>query len=151
MSGKFDTYYGPARQMYLAGKTFEKIKAQLGVSLPTLSKWKDYGDWEKERAKLRQQKISTIERLQRALDKKSKQLEELDPNDDAGKLVDQISKLSAAIDRIRTKRDPLGATLLVMDEFTGWLQKKNMDAYVAVSPYLPAFFEHMRSKADGQT
>jgi hypothetical protein len=95
---------------------------------------------------LRRNKTSTEERLAQILEKKLTELEDKNAADISSKEIDQISKISASIDRLRTKRDPLGATLMVMEEFLPWLQQKDSKVYSAVSVLVPEFFQHMRDK-----
>ncbi len=143
---KFGEFYDIARQMYLDGRNLEEIKIQTGVSVTTLSKWKIDGEWEKERGKQHLTRRSTEERLADLLEKKLAEIENLPAADITAKHVDQISKFSASIERLRTKRDPLGATLMVMEEFSKFLQAADQNAWTAVSAHLPKFFEHMRTK-----
>jgi transposase-like protein len=48
--GKFEEHYELCEQLYVnKGYTLSRVKNETGVSLTTLTKWKDAGDWEKRR------------------------------------------------------------------------------------------------------
>lgn len=144
--GKKEQYGDEARELYLQGKTLEEISTIIPVSSQSLTTWKKDGEWDKARQELRRNKTSTEERLAEILEKKLTELEDKTAADISSKEIDQISKISASIDRLRTKRDPLGATLMVMEEFIPWLQQKDGDVYSAVSAMIPEFFQYMRKK-----
>jgi transposase-like protein len=145
--GKFELYGDEAKCLYVEqSKTLEEISQILDVSIPTLSKWKINGEWDKARQEHRRRKLSTEDRLKKILEDKLTELESKKSADIDSKEIDQISKISAAIEKLRTRRDPLGATLMVMEEFISWLQQKDQDIYNSISQYFPEFFQYMRNK-----
>ena len=143
---KFGEFYDIARKLYLESRTLEEIKELTGVSVTTLSKWKIDGEWEQDRAKGWKNRQSIEERLAALMEKKMSELESMPAPDITAKHVDQISKFAASIERLRTKRDPLGATLMVIEELQKFLQAADTNAWNAMSPHLPKFFEYMRGK-----
>jgi hypothetical protein len=47
--GKRDLYWEDAQSLFLAGKELEEIKDLVPVTLPSLKKWHQEGQWEEKR------------------------------------------------------------------------------------------------------
>ncbi len=63
---KKDQFYDMSERMYVVeGLSKTKIREETGVSLQTLGKWCDYGEWDKKRAEYVEQNASLSAKLTR--------------------------------------------------------------------------------------
>ena len=113
-----------ARLYYMQGETQKNIAAKVGVSETTVGKWADKEGWEARRAGLN---ITRPEIVNKNLVLISKLLDKLNSEDvslaDVGKIVDQISKLAAAIERIDKKANVIDA-IEVFTALNRWLEER---------------------------
>lgn len=149
-NSKFDAYYKDAERMYVRdGKAQREIADFLKISEKTISAWSAKGEWVRNRKEfLTKSQSGAIEKLEGALERLVARLDagELDENP---KLADQLSKVTAVLDRLRGKRDPLGAAIEVMDGFTKYVRQVSQDAdFVGrVGDLVAGFFEETRRTA----
>ncbi len=128
-------FYPTAEELYVRkGKTLEEIKAIVGVSTTTLSKWKKDGDWGRKRKDyLTRTRQGPAQRLRDKLYSLLEETGEIDP-----KVVDSVSKIVAAIEKIEGGRDSLGSAIETMDKFTKYLQRNEKDTV-----FMDRFTEHL--------
>lgn len=133
--GKARDFYEAATELYVRkGKTLEEIHGIIAVSTTTLTKWKKDGDWGRKRKDyLTRTRQGPAQRLRDKLYKLLEDAPEID-----GKTVDAVSKIVSAIEKIEGGRDPLGATIEVMDRFTKYLEINEKD-----SAFMDRFTEHL--------
>ena len=147
--GKFEAYYKDAERLSVKeGKAQRQISELLGISEKTLSRWSSDGEWMRQR---KEYLVSTREgpaqKLENAL---TGMIEKLD----AGELIsnpriaDQITKIVAAIKRLRGEGDILGETIEVMDKFTKYLNRAETDKQFIdkLSDHIHKFFEETRKE-----
>lgn len=94
-----------ARLYYMQGEQQNAIAVRVGVSAVTIGKWVKDGGWELRRSAMN---VTRPEIVNRNLQVINKILDRLYESEDVGlgdmsRLVDQISKLAAAIDRLDKK------------------------------------------------
>jgi len=129
-----------ARLYYMQGENQKAIAEKVGVSEVTLSRWADAGGWKEKRAGVN---ITRPEIVNKNLILISKLLDKLNDEEidlkDVGKIVDQVSKLAAAIERIDKKANVIDA-IEVFTALNKWLEKR-MEWDQNVTPELIAQFE----------
>lgn len=113
-----------ARLYYMQGEAQKSIAAKVGVSETTISRWVDKDGWEARRAGVN---VTRPEIVNKNLVLISKLLDKLNSEEvnlaDVGKIVDQISKLAAAIERIDKKANVIDA-IEVFSALNRWLEER---------------------------
>lgn len=113
-----------ARLYYMQGEVQKSIAAKVGVSETTISRWVDKDGWEARRAGVN---VTRPEIVNKNLVLISKLLDKLNSEEvslvDVGKIVDQISKLAAAIERIDKKANVIDA-IEVFSALNRWLEER---------------------------
>lgn len=113
-----------ARLYYMQGEVQKSIAAKVGVSETTISRWVDRDGWEARRAGVN---VTRPEIVNKNLVLISKLLDKLNSEEvslaDVGKIVDQISKLAAAIERIDKKANVIDA-IEVFSALNRWLEER---------------------------
>lgn len=111
-----------ARLYFMQGEDQKTIAAKVGVSETTLSRWATAGAWTEKRAGIN---ITRPEIVNKNLVLIAKLLDKLNSEDvslvDVGRIVDQISKLAAAIERIDKKTSAVDA-IEVFIAMNKWLE-----------------------------
>lgn len=114
-----------ARLYYMQGETQKSIAAKVGVSETTVGKWADKEDWEARRAGVsitRPEIVNkTLVYINKLLDKYNK-ANDIDIKD-VGRVIDQIVKLSAVIERIDKKANVVDA-IEVFTALNHWLEER---------------------------
>lgn len=113
-----------ARLYYMQGESQKTIAGKANVSENTISRWVEKGEWEKKRTgnmitrpEIVNKNLTFISRL---LDKLNS--EEVKLND-VGKIVDQISKLTASIERIDKKANVIDS-IEVFTSLNKWMEER---------------------------
>ena len=113
-----------ARLYFMQGEDQKTIAAKVGVSETTLSRWATAGAWTEKRAGIN---ITRPEIVNKNLVLIAKLLDKLNSEDvslvDVGRIVDQISKLAAAIERIDKKVSAVDA-IEVFTAMNKWLESR---------------------------
>ncbi len=135
-----------AERLYLLGYTLERIREALPepVSLATLSKWSQEGDWPARRKAALANRRSVAELLREDLEAKVQALKAQESLD-AG-AYDAIVKITAAIERLeRGAYDLKTAAVGVMGVFTQWLREQQPPAaeLAVVRSWLAAWFRSL--------
>lgn len=111
----YRTWGADAEALYMRGNTLETIQKITGVSLVSLSTWKNQYDWEKKRALFDKQPRALAEKIGALL---SKLLENVEIGAEGiGSLADDVSKLASALNRLEASEDMAGMVVTVMDKF----------------------------------
>lgn len=130
-----------ARLYYMQGEQQDNIAEKVGVSKTTLCKWVKDGAWSEKRAGLN---ITRPEIVNKNLILISRLLDKLNDSEinlgDTGKIVDQICKLTAAIERIDKKASVVDA-IEVFTALNKWLLER-MKWDSNITPELLRTFEH---------
>ena len=114
-----------ARLYYMQGETQKSIAAKVGVSETTVGKWAAKEDWEARRAGV---SITRPEIVNKTLVYINKLLDKYNNADDidikdVGRVIDQIVKLSAVIERIDKKANVVDA-IEVFTALNHWLEER---------------------------
>lgn len=113
-----------ARLYYMQGEQMQSIAEKVGVSANTIGKWAETGGWKEKRSGMN---ITRPEIVNKNLILISRLLDRLNNEDidlkDVGKIVDQISKLAAAIERIDKKANVVDA-IEVFTALNNWLLER---------------------------
>lgn len=130
-----------ARLYYMQGDSQKSISEKVGVSAVTLGKWVEQGGWKEKKAGMN---VTRPEIVNKNLVLISKLLDRLNSEDidlkDVGKIVDQVSKLAAAIERIDKKANVIDA-IEVFTALNRWLEAR-MEWDKNVTPELLAQISH---------
>lgn len=92
-----------ARRLYAAGRTLEQISGELGVAVPTLSRWKTetrdpqtgVDEWDRGR----EQKATNLQRLSDLFTRQMEFMETMQPADITAPMVDALSKLGSLVSK----------------------------------------------------
>lgn len=113
-----------ARLYYMQGESQKTIAEKVGVSAATINKWVEAGSWKEKKAG---QNVTRPEIVNKNLVLISRLLDRLNSEDidlkDVGKIVDQVSKLAAAIERIDKKANVIDA-IEVFTALNRWLEAR---------------------------
>lgn len=113
-----------ARLYYMQGESQKSISEKVGVSPATLGKWVEAGNWKEKKAGMN---VTRPEIVNKNLVLISRLLDRLNNEDidlkDVGKIVDQVSKLAAAIERIDKKANVIDA-IEVFTALNRWLEAR---------------------------
>jgi len=119
--GKIDLYWEDAQSLFLAGKELEEIQALLPVTLTTLKRWRQEGQWEEKRRQVPVSPRWLGEALKGILREKAGRLivaGDLKPQE-----LDEITKIVTLLDRLCSQGwDLRAAALEVMDRFSDFLR-----------------------------
>ena len=128
------------------GKTQREISELLGVSEKTISAWSAKGEW------MRQRKEYLVNTREGPAEQLKKGLLTLIQGSNAlelvenPRLVDQITKIISAIEKIEGGRDVLGSAIETMDKFTRYLIRVEQDKETIkkIGEHIHKFFEEIR-------
>lgn len=113
-----------ARLYYMQGESQKTIAEKVGVSAATINKWVEAGSWKEKKAG---QNVTRPEIVNKNLVLISRLLDRLNSEDidlkDVGKIVDQVSKLAASIERIDKKANVIDA-IEVFTALNRWLEAR---------------------------
>lgn len=121
--GKYSTSGLEAQGLYMKGKTLEQISELTGVSVTTLSGWKNTYDWDKKRDAYRKRPGPIQEKIVELLQYK---LEDVKPEELSSVDADIISKMTKAAKDLGETED-IGAEALVgVDKFGAYVNGSDM-------------------------
>lgn len=113
-----------ARLYFMNGESQKSIAQKTGVSEVTIGRWVEKEGWKMKRASMN---VTRPEIVNKNLMLISKLLDKLNSEDvdmhDIGKIIDQISKLAAAIERIDKKANVIEA-IEVFTSLNKWLEQR---------------------------
>lgn len=113
-----------ARLYFMNGESQKSIAQKTGVSEVTIGRWVEKEGWKMKRASMN---VTRPEIVNKNLMLISKLLDKLNSEDvdmhDIGKIIDQISKLAAAIERIDKKANVIDA-IEVFTSLNKWLEQR---------------------------
>lgn len=120
-----------AQRLYADGHTLSSISDQLGVSVTSLTRWKndttDPGTGQDAWDRARSQKRGNIQRLRDLFEEQLSWVEDLHPSDRNSKLMDTLSKLGSLLERW----DKLEKAQRVADEVVKVVKKAGVEAETA--------------------
>lgn len=133
-----------AEQLYLfSKKTQAQIAEDLGVSEKTFTKWKEDGDWERQKAARTLGKDSLVSKLYlQAL--KITDTAEQENRTLNSKEMDAIMKIVKSIDTLERKVNVPNA-ISVFESFNGFLIKLNPKLAEQIIEYQSKFLKHLNS------
>ncbi len=117
-----------AQRLYADGHNLSSISEQLGVSVTSLKRWKDYtqvpgkpmDEWDRARS----QKRGNIQRLRDLFEEQLAYVEELHPSKRSSKTMDTLSKLGSLLERW----DKMEKAQRVADEVVKEVKKAGLSA-----------------------
>ena len=144
---KRDLYEEDAQSLFLAGKGLEEIQDMLPVSLVTLKRWHQEGQWEEKRRQVPVSPRWLGEALKGILREKAGRL--IIKGDLKTQELDEITKLVTLLDRLCSQGwDMRAAALEVMDRFSdflrGWV--KDQEELKRISHRVQEFFRQLEEE-----
>jgi hypothetical protein len=142
--GKRDLYWEDAQSLFLAGKELEEIEALVPVTLPTLKKWHQEGQWEEKRRQVPVSPRWLGEALRGVLREKAGKI--IISGDLKTQEVDELTKIVTLIDRLCSQGwDIRAAALEVMDRFSDFLRDwvTDQDELKRISFRVQEFFRQL--------
>jgi len=148
---KEGTYLNDAEFLYLKGNTLKQVSLVTGVSVNTLSKWKQENHWDEKRKKLSRQTLPLADKVGEALsDLVNKMLVEVRAgNGVPPEMADAISKLSAVRKSLGNTEDFGAMVIQVTEKLSKFAQVYlRNDGHKAVfSEVLAAFYNEVKEKS----
>lgn len=147
-----------ARLYYMQGEQQNAIAVRVGVSAVTIGKWVKDGGWELRRSAMN---VTRPEIVNRNLQVINKILDRLYESEDVGlgdmsRLVDQISKLAAAIDRLDKKANVVD-TIEVFTGLNRWMEARmewdrevTPELLQTINRYQDLYINEMVNRQDGR-
>lgn len=113
-----------ARQLYFSGYTLGEIASKVGVSERTISEWAAQNDWRRQKTAMSISRAEIVSKNLSVIAGLLEYLETLPINNDTistySKVVDQLTKLTAVIEKLDTSANVVSA-IDVLDDFAEWL------------------------------
>lgn len=144
---KRDLYGEEAQSLFLAGKGLEEIQDLLPVSLVTLTRWHQEGQWEEKRRQVPVSPRWLGEALKGILREKAGRL--IIKGDFKTQELDELTKIVTLLDRLCSQGwDMRAAALEVMDRFSdflrGWV--KDQEELKRISHRVQEFFRQLEEE-----
>jgi hypothetical protein len=144
---KRELYGEEAQSLFLAGKSLEEIQDLLPVSLVTLKRWHQEGQWEEKRRQVPVSPRWLGEALKGILREKAGQL--IIKGDLKTQELDELTKIIILLDRLCSQGwDMRAAALEVMDRFSdflrGWV--KDQEELKRISHRVQEFFRQLEEE-----
>ena len=148
---KEKTYLSDAEFLYTRGNTLEQIRMVTGVSVNTLSKWKQRYDWDVKRKKINQQPLALADMVGEVLGNQVKEMldEVRAGNGVSPETSDSISKLSAVRKSLGNTEDLGAMVILVTERLSKFAQGylKSEEHKAVFSEVLAAFYQDVKEKS----
>ena len=136
-------YFDEAERLFIRGKTIKEIAQLLGVSERTLARWKKEGRWEEKRKNYMKNPVGLGEKIEELLRRKVEELASLPASEVTTKMIDELSKLVAALEKIRKAASFPSQAIVVFDRFSSYIKEveKDEEFLERLSKHIQGFFE----------
>ena len=144
---KRELYGEEAQSLFLAGKSLEEIQDLLPVSLVTLKRWHQEGQWEEKRRQVPVSPRWLGEALKGILREKAGRL--IIKGDLKTQELDELTKIVTLLDRLCSQGwDMRAAALEVMDRFSDFLRRwvKDQEELKRISHRVQEFFRQLEEE-----
>ena len=144
---KWDLYREEAQSLFLAGKSLEEIQELLPVTLVTLKRWHQEGQWEEKRRQVPVSPRWLGEALKGILREKAGRL--IIKGDLKTQELDELTKIVTLLDRLCSQGwDMRAAALEVMDRFSDFLRRwvKDQEELKRISHRVQEFFRQLEEE-----
>jgi transcriptional regulator with XRE-family HTH domain len=119
----------------------QEVADRTGVSLGTINKWVNDGNWERLRHSLLVTRNEQIAVLYRQLENLTTQIEEKHNGIPEGKQADTIVKLTAAIENLETETS-IADIVQVLMKFCDFIRQNSPENAKVVTDLCDAFIKH---------
>jgi len=142
---KRQAYYEDCRTLYVHNKDLGTISQSTGVSMTTLSKWKQEGDWENQRKQFNRHPFAMAEKINGIMENLVDKIVAADGKMTADQ-ADQISKLSSVKKTLSSAEDLPSMVITVTDQFSQFIRRtvKDEDFAGKVSLLLAEFYKQVK-------
>jgi hypothetical protein len=147
---KRQTFLEDCRMLYVHNNDLSTIAQTTGVSMTTLSKWKQEGDWEQQRKIYNRRPMAMAEKLNGLIENIINKVVE-----SGGQITpeqaDQISKLSAVKKTLTSAEDLPSMVIAVTDLFSQFIRRteKDEDFAARISLKLAEFYQQTKEENYG--
>lgn len=131
-------------RMYRRGANQKDIASTFDCSEQTVSKYKKKFNWDERRRELEMSTQASVEKLSYLI---SQKLNSMDGENDGNK-SDELAKLAKVKSTLERDIDPLGSTIMVIEDFIQYLNDRGGQAYQVLQEVIPDFLAHQRKKYD---
>lgn len=147
--GKYNTLGMECEQLFCEGNTFETINQITGVSLRTLSIWKNQYDWDRKRKQYQQQPIAIHTKIKKVFTGFLDEL--LEKGIQSSKQSDSVAKLAKAMNTTGGIEDIPGMAVTIMTDFTKFVNKNNQDEEFKekLFPIIHSYFQYLKGREYG--
>jgi len=149
--GKYNLQGADAERLYLEGNTLKTISNITGVSVTTLSSWKNRYNWEEKKSDYVRRPGTLANKIAGILNSYLDQIE-IDTEGIAGG-ADAISKFASALNRLGSIEDLPGMAVTVMHKFLKFInmKKRNDEGFKEMLvENIQAFFKYIKQKEYGE-
>lgn len=125
---KFDEYYHICEKHYIDGLSHTAIHAKTGVSLPTLKKWNEYGNWDLQRKLRSTTTAEAVAILDAEIISGTVLLKDIVERSEKVAFGDYLAKLNKLRRTFSKEEDPFGAIIRAtgdIKEFVTMRDNKN--------------------------
>jgi transcriptional regulator with XRE-family HTH domain len=119
----------------------QEVADRTGVSLGTINKWVNDGNWERLRHSLLVTRNEQIAVLYRQLENLTTQIEEIHNGIPEGKQADTIVKLTAAIENLETETS-IADIVQVLMKFCDFIRQNSLENAKVVTDLCDAFIKY---------
>ncbi len=148
--GKREIHFEEAQSLFLAGKSLEEIQGLLPVSMVTLKRWQQEGQWDEKRRQVPVSPRWLGEALKGILREKTGKL--LAKGDLEPKELEALTKILTLIDRLCSQGwDLRAAALEVMDRFGQFLRSwvTDPEELKRITHQMQEFFRNLEEEGNG--
>lgn len=131
-----------AFRLFCQGLPQQEIASTLGVSEQWVSRYKKKHDWDERRQIYVRSTQASVDKLRTLLSEYVDQLENLDGDKDADKVI----KITSAIEKLEAHFDILGSTLRVSELWVDYANVHDEELLFALQDHLPGFLSYVRKQ-----
>ena len=142
---KRQAYYADCLMLYVRNKDLGTIAQATGVSVTTLSKWKQEGNWDQQRKQYNRHPLAMAEKINGIMEGLVDQIVAAGGKMSADQ-ADQIAKLSSVKKTLSSAEDLPSMVIKVTDEFSQFIRRTVKDDEFAgkVSLLLAEFYQQIK-------
>jgi hypothetical protein len=142
---KRQAYYEDCRMLYMRNNDLGTVATISGVSVTTLSKWKQEGDWETQRKQFNRHPLAMAEKINSLMENIVNAIVASGGQINAEQ-ADQLSKLSSVKKTLSSAEDLPSMVIKVTDEFSQFIRRTEKDEKFAgkISLKLAEFYQQIK-------
>ncbi|URA10547.1 DUF1804 family protein [Thermospira aquatica] len=140
-------YTEEARKLYVfENKTLTEISKLLGISLNTLSRWKNTFDWELDKQKYNRKVKNVLEILETKISELLEELEKTSVFDISEEDLKKLKILKETLSAIKKSEATLENYIKVMNDFVDFISQKYPERKEELARIIQDFFDYLEAK-----